>query len=176
MMTFPIFVAVVLTTIAIVVWFRNVLWVMKRKKHLCGMVVKQMILWISASENKSMILNTDIRNQRKLVGWVVWSVWFMWIVRRKTIKEMRNEFSNLCIVDNDGGGDMHRREKVTTNQVGIFRRVKKEIKWFQKEWRWLWVWRFALMVGYDHLTIVLVEAFILGIIFRIMKKDEDLLS
>ena len=41
---------------------------------------------------------------------------------------MRNEFSNLCIVDNDGGGDMHRREKVTTNQVGIFRRVKKEIE------------------------------------------------
>ena len=32
------------------------------------------------------------------------------------------------------------------------------------------------MVGYDHLTIVLVEAVILGIIFRIMKKDEDLLS
>ena len=41
---------------------------------------------------------------------------------------MRNEFSNLCIIDNDGGGDMHRREKVTTNQVGIFRRVKKEIE------------------------------------------------
>ena len=32
------------------------------------------------------------------------------------------------------------------------------------------------LLGYDHLTIVLVEAFILGIIFRIMKKDEDLLS
>ena len=174
MMTFPIFVAVILTTIAIVVWFRNVSWVMKRKNQLCGMVVKPMKLWMSASENKSMILNTDIRNQRKLVGWVVWSV--SCIVRRKTIKEMRNEFSNLCIVDNDGGGDMHRREKVTTNQVGIFRRVKKEIKWFQKEWRWLRIWRFALMVGIDHLIIIMASTLILGTILWIMKKDEENLS
>ena len=95
MMTFPIFVAVVLTTIAIVVWFRNVSWVMKRKNQLCGMVVKPMKLWMSASENKSMILNTNIPNQQKYLGWVVWSVWFMWIVRRKTIRR-RTQMINLA--------------------------------------------------------------------------------
>lgn len=95
MMTFPIFVAVVLTTIAIVVWFRNVSWVMKRKNQLCGMVVKQMKLWMSASENKSMILNTNTPSPPKLVGWVVWSVWFMWIVRRKTIRR-RTQMINLA--------------------------------------------------------------------------------
>lgn len=100
MMTFPIFVAVVLTTIAIVVWFRNVLWVMKRKNQLCGMVVKPMKLWMSASENKSMILNTNTPSPPKLVGWVVWSVWFMWIVlkkiRRKT--QMINLASALLLI------------------------------------------------------------------------------
>ena len=95
MMTFPIFVAVILTTIAIVVWFRNVWWVTKRKNQLCGMVVKPMKLWMSASENKSMILNTNIPNQPKYLGWVVWSVWFMWIVRRKTIRR-RTQMINLA--------------------------------------------------------------------------------
>ena len=61
---------------------------------------------------------------------------------------------------------MHRREKVTTNQVGIFRRVKKEIKR-----RRLRIWRFIVMVGYDHLTLVLFEVMILGTIFYQMNKD-----
>ena len=61
---------------------------------------------------------------------------------------------------------MHRREKVTTNQVGIFRRVKKEIKR-----RRLRIWRFIVVVGYDHLTLVLFEVMILGTIFYQMNKD-----
>lgn len=97
MMTFPIFVAVLLTTIAIVMWFRNVWWVTKRRNQLCGMVVKPIKQWMSASENKSMILNTDIRNQQKYLGWVVWSVW--WVIKlKKRINQMINLASAILLI------------------------------------------------------------------------------